>query len=125
MKLTAGVVMAMAFLAADSVKTGPWGGTGLLVRVTKEGATIEADCAHGSIAKPLVLDAAGRFDVEGVWIPEHAGPVRRDEEPAQQRARYAGRVDEKTMTLEISRGEDRVGTFTLTHGSEGRLTKCR
>jgi len=110
--------------AAERVKTGAWGGTGLLLRVTGDGATIEADCANGSISTPLVLDGDGAFSVEGTWIPEGRGPVR-DEEPARQRARYAGRVDGKTMTLEISKGDDRVGTFTLTHGSEGRLRKCR
>jgi hypothetical protein len=124
MTLACAMSLGAAGGAAERVKTGAWGGTGLLVRVTADGATIEADCANGSIATPLMLDADGAFSVEGTWIPEARGPSR-DEAPARQRSRYAGRVDGKTMTLEISVGDDRVGPFTLTHGSEGRLRKCR
>ena len=122
--LACAIPLGAAGRSADRVKSGAWGGTGLLLRVTDDGATIEADCANGSIAKPLVMDGGGNFSVEGTWIPEARGPVR-DEEPARQRARYTGRVEGKTMTLEIGIGDDRVGTFTLTHGSEGRLRKCR
>lgn len=135
MKTICGAVTAMVTLAcamslgaaggaAERVKPGAWGGTGLLLRVTGDGATIEADCANGSITTPLILDGHGAFSVEGTWVPEARGPAR-DEEPARQRARYAGRIDGKTMTLEISKGDDRVGTYTLTHGSEGQLRKCR
>ena len=110
----------------QSVPTGMWGGNHVRMDVAKGGAKLEFDCAHGSIDAPLVMSGDGRFDLKGVFVRERGGPVRQGQEDKSLPARYAGSVDRKTMTLSITltdTGQD-IGTYTLTHGTTGRLTKC-
>ena len=47
------------------VATGVWGGPHVRLQVSDNGGEIEYDCAHGTIAQPLVLDAQGHFSVAG------------------------------------------------------------
>lgn len=110
----------------QSVPTGMWGGDHAHLDVAKGGAKIEFDCAHGTIDGPLVMSSDGRFDLKGVFVRERGGPVRQGQEAKSLPARYAGSVDRKTMTLSVTltdTGQD-VGTFTLTQGRAGHLTKC-
>ncbi|HYX41875.1 MAG TPA: hypothetical protein VE821_09275 [Pyrinomonadaceae bacterium] len=108
------------------VATGVWGGEHVRLQVTDDGATIEYDCAHGTLAGPLALDGQGRFSVTGTYARE-GGPVRVDAAPAGVPARYTGSVQGRTLTLTttLTDKDQNVGTFTLTQGSEGRLWKCR
>ena len=109
------------------VAAGTWGGRGVRLSVAEGGATVEFDCAHGTL-KELLLDAGGNFDVAGVFVPERGGPVREDEgeERKGQPARYSGRVAGKTMTLNIKLDEPgELPSFTLTHGEEATLVKCQ
>lgn len=113
--------------AGKRLEKGGWGGEHIRLEVTDSGAEVEHDCAHGTIARPIVLDGDGRFDVKADFVVERGGPVRRDQPPTVRPARYAGRVEGDTMTLAVTltdTGED-AGTFTLTRGSSGRLMKCR
>ena len=68
--------------AAPRVADGRWGGVGLSLDVTSTGARIELDCAHGTIDAPLSLDADGAFDAPGRLVRERPGPVRMDENEA-------------------------------------------
>ncbi len=106
---------------------GTWGGQHLIVTVGESSATIEFDCAHGQIDGPLVTDRRGRFDLKGTYAPEHAGPVRDNEQSAGQPVRYAGWTDGKKMTLTVTLigRKESMGTFNLTRGVEGRIFKCR
>ena len=108
------------------VPTGIWGGQGLALVVTDAGAHAEFDCASGDIAAPLAIDNDGRFAADGVFIQERAGPVREGEEAERKPARYSGRVDGDTMTLEVALTESKqsIGTFTLRRGATPRVTKC-
>ena len=109
------------------VAGGTWGGGGVRLSVAEGGATVEFDCAHGTL-KELLLDAGGNFDVAGTFVPERGGPVREDEgeERKGQPARYSGKVAGKTMTLNVKLDEpDELPSFTLTHGEEAMLTKCQ
>jgi hypothetical protein len=103
-----------------------WGGTSIRLDVTSQGATIEYDCAHGSIDEPLVADRDGRFIVSGTHVREHGGPIRQDEPPDRHPARYEGRLTGETMRLTITLTDlqQGIGTFTLTRGATGRLLKC-
>lgn len=104
---------------------GLWGGQHISMEVTAEGATINYDCAHGRIAEKIVPDRDGRFEAKGFHTAEHAGPVREDEDN-ERPAVYRGSIQDQTMTLEVelNQNKEKVGTFTLTHGSGGRLRKC-
>lgn len=107
--------------------SGVWGGEHIRMEVSDEGATIEHDCAHAEIEQPVTLDAQGRFDSKATYTVERGGPVRRDRPPAQRPARYAGRVsgDTLTLTVTLTDTDEDAGTYTLTRGSDGRVTKCR
>ena len=104
---------------------GTWGGQSIAMEVTDEGAEIEFDCAHGRITEKIAPDGEGKFESKGVFARERGGPERMGENNDQP-AVYRGSIKEKTMTLriELTRNNEDLGTFTLTHGKAGRLTKC-
>jgi hypothetical protein len=107
------------------VVNGTWGGDHALLEVTATSASIEFDCAHGTLPVPLTLNR-GAFDVAGDYIQEHGGPIRSDETVDRQPARYTGTVSGNTMTLLVrlmATGEDR-GRYSLMRGSTGRVFKC-
>jgi hypothetical protein len=105
---------------------GTWGGEHVALEVTADGGRVEYDCAHGGFDDPLALDQRKRFDVTGTHTPEHGGPVWEGEMSESRPARYAGRVDGGRMTLTVTLTDtgEILGTFSLTQGAAGRLTKC-
>lgn len=113
----------------SSLPDGTWGGRGVALVVTAEGASVEYDCAHGTIEGRIELDAEGRFDVAGTFEPE-GGPVSVPADGAVKergiKARYVGRVEGKKLTLDVKFPGKGGGTdaLTLTHGQEPRLEKC-
>jgi hypothetical protein len=111
----------------DKLANGVWGGQHIRLEVTDSGANIEYDCAQSTIDEPIVLDSEGNFDVKGKFTPEHAGPIRRDEENNSYAVRYTGKAKDGNMTLTVTNPEKKetIGSFTLTRGSDGRLMKCR
>src|SRR5258705_2930529 len=121
---------AMSKAAEESnnrLANGVWGGEHIRLEVTDKGASIEYDCAHSTIDEPIFLDSEGNFDVKGKYTPEHGGPISRDEESNSQSVRYVGNAKAKqlTLTITIPDRKETIGNFTLTHGSEGSVMKCR
>jgi hypothetical protein len=117
-------------ISSPSVKpnvlpTGTWGGEHIALEATEAGATIDYDCAHGTITEKIILDGRGKFKVKGLHVKEHGGPVRLGEDTTGQAAVYTGTSDGKTLTLtvKLDTGEI-VGTYTLTHRKMGRVIKC-
>jgi hypothetical protein len=106
---------------------GLWGGEHISVEVTEQGATVEYDCAHATIEQRIVLDRRGRFDVSGTQVQERGGPVRQNEQLTSYPVRFAGQVNGKRMKLTVrnSATKELIGTFTLVHGAEPKLRKCR
>jgi hypothetical protein len=109
------------------VAAGSWGGQHVRLEVGPDGAEIEFDCAHGRINARLRPGRDGRFDAAGTFVAERGGPVREGASEKGEPARYTGRVKGKTMTLSVRLTDSNtdVGTFTLTHGREPELVKCR
>ena len=109
------------------VAEGVWGGAHLRMNVSGEGASLDFDCANGQIAAPFVADAEGGFDLPGTYTREGPGPIRIGREPSARPARYTGRVEGERMTLSVrlEGSATPLAEFTLTHGSEGRVVKCR
>ena len=105
------------------VPSGVWGGDHARLTISDTAATIEFDCAHGTLDVPLFVDRTGRFDVGGIFVREHGGPIRVDEVLDQEPARYVGTVDGRTMILTVISSQP-VGTFTLVLGQAARLVKC-
>lgn len=125
-------LMSLLLLAAvlsagekNRVAAGDWAGGRARLTVQKEGASLELDCAHGSL-DAMILGKGGRFDVAGRFVREHGGPIRQDETEDALRARYQGSVQGPTMNLKIViEGGETVGPFELTLGGRVRLMKCR
>ncbi len=107
------------------VAEGRWGGQHLRLEVSADGAEFEFDCAHGRLTGPLTL-TNGRFTATGTYVRER-GRVRMDDSEEGQRVYFKGEVDGSRMTLSFSLAEDgsEAETFTLTHGAEAKLFKCK
>jgi hypothetical protein len=104
---------------------GTWGGQDVAMEVKDSEAEIEFDCAHGRITEEIAPDRDGKFEAKGVYTREHGGAMTQSENN-DQAAVYRGTIKEKTMTLtiELAANYETIGTFTLTHGSTGRIHKC-
>jgi len=109
------------------VPVGLWGGDHISMEVTERRTTVEYDCANGTIDQRIALDRRGRFDVSGIHAPEHGGPVRQNELLNGYPVQFTGRISGKRMYLTVKRRDngELIGTFTLVHGVEPRLMKCR
>jgi hypothetical protein len=104
--------------------TGTWGGVHASLALTGDGGTITYDCAHGAVQAPVILGSDGTFDVAGVHVREHGGPVRIDEVPDSVAARYVGQVHGDHMTLRVLAGPDTLGPFELELGATPQLFRC-
>jgi hypothetical protein len=106
---------------------GLWGGEHISMQVTEVRTDIEYDCARAMIEQRITLDGRGRFDVPGTQFAERGGPVRQNGQPAGYPVRFAGQVIGKRMELSVrdSSTKSLIGNFTLVHGAEGKLRKCR
>lgn len=127
--LALSALLACASAAAERgrLAAGVWGGPHIRLDVAEDAtAAVEFDCAHGTLAEPVVPDGAGAFRVAGRYVAERPGPVREGEEGEGVPAVYAGKVQGKSLTLTITltgSGEE-LGPFELTQGRTPRLTKC-
>lgn len=110
----------------ERLPEGSWGGQHIGMVVTDTGATIQYDCALGTIAGPLVLDPSGAFRWEGVHYPGHGGPVRIDEPPNAHAAIYTGHAtsDRLTLTLQVPDLGMAPQTFTLVRGGSAMVMRC-
>ncbi|MDQ6653551.1 MAG: hypothetical protein M3Y84_12505 [Acidobacteriota bacterium] len=104
-----------------------WGGQHISIEVNRGSASIEYDCATGTIDGPLTLDSKGHFTWRGYYNREHGGPVRIDEKSNRQPAIYNGWIqgDNMTLTVNLANSKESLGTYTLMRGSSGRVWKCK
>ena len=106
--------------------TGKWGGEHIGMVVSDSSATLEYDCAHGTIDEPIIPDDEGRFEVIGVHVFEHGGPIRIDEIPDEHPALYKGHIvgNDMTLVLVITDTDTEIDTFLLTRGVDPLIYKC-
>ena len=106
--------------------TGSWGGQGISMEIAESDATLNFDCAHGTISEVVVADSNGKFEVKGLFTKERGGPIREGESTEGSPAIYSGVVDGENLTLTIilTKNQEKVGTFTLEHGKTGRIRRC-
>jgi hypothetical protein len=121
-----GVVLTLVLAGAAAVQAVVWGGNHVEMQVTDKGATLEFDCAQGTIDEPVHADPNGAFQLKGTFTPERGGPTR-DDGPAGLNASYVGTIKDDTMTLKIViDGRSAEGlSFVLTRGQRGNVRKCR
>jgi len=106
--------------------TGKWGGKHIGILVSDSSATLEYDCAHGTIDEPIITDDEGKFEVSGIHIFEHGGAIRIDEALDEHPALYKGHIlgDEMTLILIITDTNTEIDTFSLTRGDDPLIYKC-
>jgi hypothetical protein len=107
------------------IATGVWGGEHIKMKVGAKSATIEYDCASGTINGPLVTASDGHFNLRGTHKMERGGPVRLGDDPKSIPATYIGSIHGNTMTLTLKLGDAEDETFTLEKGKTGELFKCK
>ena len=105
---------------------GTWGGEHISLTVLDSTANLEFDCAHGTIDEPISIDTEGNFEVTGIYVIEHGGPIRIDETLEKYPSLYKGRIEGKKMTLILilKDTETEIDTFWLTRGAEPIIYKC-
>ncbi len=126
------VVIGLAALAGCSgtiigISTGEsFGGVGVLLVVREAGADLDFDCATGRIEEPMTFSADGTFDVAGTFTPGMGGPVRDDDPPVPEAARYMGVLRGDRLTLSAILVEDgtTIGPYQLRRGEEPLLRRC-
>jgi hypothetical protein len=52
----------------QNIPAGIWGGQHIKIEVDGPAATVEYDCAHGTISGPLKLDSQGKFSLTGTHV---------------------------------------------------------
>lgn len=110
-----------------TVPNGSWGGKHIQLVVIESGATVEYDCASGTIDEPLLLDKDGNFEACGIHVFERGGPRRLGEPPPKRHpAQYQGWTDGSQMSLTVNlldTGEV-VGSFSLGLSRPPQIEKC-
>lgn len=107
--------------------TGNWGGIGISLRISPDGARLDFDCAHGEIRPPLEMDESGRLRLEGTYSQERPGPTRQGHESDGAPALYTGSTDGTIMSLTVSLHDpDRsLGPYSLKRDATPRLRRCQ
>jgi hypothetical protein len=106
---------------------GTWGGAHVEVAFDSAGfGTVQYDCAHGRIAPPITLSAAGALRASGEHVREHGGPVHEGEVPDTHPAQYAGEVhgDRLTFTVTLTDSASVLGPYTVRRGEPAQLFRC-
>jgi hypothetical protein len=105
---------------------GEWGGEHISLSVSLNRSTLEYDCAHGTIEGTIEPDRSGDFEVTGIHVREHGGPIQQDEVPDEHPARYVGWTNGEWMTLTVILTDTglEIGTYRLRLGEQAQLFKC-
>ncbi len=121
------VPVAFAAVRGQPLADGLWGGEHIRMDVSAAKTKIEFDCGHAMIPSKIIIDSRGRFVVKGTHSEERGGPSRQGEEEHGYPVEFRGAVNGKNMKLTVMRTDtnELLGTFSLTHGREPELVKCR
>lgn len=113
--------------AQEPVPTGVWGGKGIQLTVTQDGAGIDYGCDSGTIEGRLKTDSHGKFVAHGTHAFGRGGP-RKQGDPARKprQARYEGvrKGDKLELTVLLPELNRNLGTFTLQLGQRPILERC-
>lgn len=109
----------------NGLRQGTWGGKGIRLVITATGATLEFDCATGSIPAPVVLGPGGSFEALGAYTRQRAGPPEpAGTVPPAVPARYSGAVDGTEMQLTVNLTDTTLGPYILVFGQPAALERC-
>ena len=124
-----GALIAASSCAAVDAKpaflVGSWGGPHVGIKFEGGLASVEFDCASGTIDGPVYPAKDGSFTAKGSVRTGTGGPVRVGQIFKSQRATYSGQVAKDAMTLNVAVEDGpAMGPFTLTQGASPLLTRC-
>lgn len=124
--VAASLVACTASPTPTALPPGEWGGEHVSLTVSARGASLDFDCARGTVDQRPLLDSLGQFTLTGVYIREHGGPIREGEPEDRHRALYFGQLDGSRLTLSIRLTDDgvQIGPYTAMLGQPPRLFKC-
>jgi hypothetical protein len=120
-----------------ALPVGAWGGQGVQLNVTEDGAILEYDCAHGTVNQRFEVGEDGKFDLPGTYEDETGGPTgvvtamnengSISANSTGHPARYTGAVSGSEMSLTVALTDigRLVGTSRLVRGATPRLHKCQ
>ena len=108
------------------VPQGTWGGDHVELVLDAAHGTLEFDCAHGTMQAPIPVAGDGTFNVTGIFVREHGGPIRDGEPGYYHPAVYSGTTDGKRMTLTVALSDvpQQIGSFRLALGGRPSVAKC-
>src|SRR5687767_12903312 len=113
--------------AQERVPTGVWGGKGIQLTVTEDGAAIDYGCDSGTIEGRIQPDSRGKFVARGTHVFGSGGPRSSDgPAPKPREARYEGtrngdKLELKVLLPELNRN---LGKFSVQFGQTPRLERC-
>jgi len=113
--------------AQEPVPTGVWGGKGIQLTVTADGAGVDYGCDSGTIDERLQQDSHGKFSARGTHVFGSGGPRNPgDPAPKPRQARYegvrkGGKLELTVLLPELNRN---LGKFTLELGKHPTLERC-
>ena len=109
-----------------AVAPGNWGAAGVGMVVDKESVKIQFDCAAGEIRQQLRMDKKGNFKVDGFYKRGTFGPIRLDNLPKFEPARYEGKITGKVVKFKITLLDTNevIGEFTVERDKPARLHRC-
>lgn len=121
------ILPAYANSLGKSLPNSVWGGEHIKLVITSTGATLEYDCANGTIDEPLRPDKDGNFKAPGTHVFERGGPGRPVEPPPKRHpAFYRGWTNgiEMRITVILLDTKREFGSFKLGKGRRPVLEKC-
>jgi len=113
--------------AQEPVTPGVWGGKGIQLTVTANGASIDYGCDSGTIQGKLETDPRGKFLARGTHVFGNGGPRSPgDPAPKPREARYQGfrNGDKLELTVLLPELDRNLGKFTLQLGQRPALERC-
>ena len=111
--------------SSSAALTGEWGGARAALTLTPSGGHIEYDCGQGTLDAPIVPGAHGAFQVSGQHMQARGGPAPKEgDTPSTQPVQYHGSVSGDRMHLEVSSGNDSIGSYVLQRGASAQLHHC-
>ncbi len=113
--------------AQELLPMGTWGGKGIQLEVTEDGAKVDYGCDSGTIEGRVKTDAHGKFIAHGSHVFGRGGPRNsNDPAPKARQARYEGvrNGDKLELTVRLPELDREVGEFTLQLGQRPTLERC-
>jgi hypothetical protein len=115
-----------AAASARRVPVGEWGGPHARLDVQEKAASLELDCARGTIDGALRLERGGRFKAKGLFRREGGAEMAQEAAAEGRPAQYSGTLKGNVLTLHIlTEDEQKLGPFTLERGARADLVKCQ